>query len=152
MNTPPTRQEPTVRSSAVVGKTLVVHGTISGREDLLVDGRLEGDVDLPENRLTVGVGGHVQGSVKAREIVIFGSVNGNLDASERIEIKRAAKVVGDLKTARIMMEDESYFKGNVDTMKAEPPKPQLQPQPKPQAAAVPVPEPQPSLLPGDGKR
>jgi cytoskeletal protein CcmA (bactofilin family) len=150
MNTFPTRQEPTVRSAAVVGKTLVVHGTISGREDLLVDGRLEGDVDLPENRLTVGVGGHVQGGVKAREIVVFGSVHGNLDATERIEIKRAAKVVGDLKTARIIMEDESYFKGNVDTMKTDAPKPQ----PKPQAVAAPAsaPEPQPSLLPGDGKR
>jgi cytoskeletal protein CcmA (bactofilin family) len=153
MNTFSTRQEPTVRAGAVVGKTLVIHGTISGREDVVVDGRLEGDIDLPENRLTVGIGGHVQGGVKAREIVVFGSVHGNLDASERIEIKRAAKVVGDLKTSRIVMEDESYFKGNVDTMKTDPPKPQPQPQPVAAAPSVTTrPEAQPSLLPGDGKR
>jgi cytoskeletal protein CcmA (bactofilin family) len=122
MSTYPTRQEPAIRAAAVVGKTLTIHGTISGSEDLLVDGRLEGDVDLPENRLTIGAGGHLQGGVKAREIVVLGTVHGNLEATERIEIKRAAKVVGDLKTARIVMEDESYFKGNVDTMKVDVPK------------------------------
>jgi cytoskeletal protein CcmA (bactofilin family) len=153
MSTYPTRQEPSIRAAATIGKTLVVHGTISGREDLLVDGRMEGDIDLPENRLTVGAGGHLQGGVKARDVVVFGTVHGNLEATERIEIKRGAKVVGDLKTSRIVMEDESYFKGNVDTMKTDAPKPQSKPQAQAAAASPSTSaDVQPSLISPEGKR
>lgn len=104
----------------MIGKTLTVHGHLSGREDLVIDGRVEGDIELIENRLTIGPGGHVQGGVKAREVVVFGNVNGNLEATERIEIKKNAKVVGDLKSARFVIEDEAYFKGNIDTIRTEP--------------------------------
>lgn len=118
----PARQSDFVatRSAANIGKTLVVKGHIRGQEDLLIDGRLEGDVELPENRLTIGVTGHVQGNVKAREIVILGTIQGNLEASERVEIKKNAKVIGDLKAPRPVIEDEAYFKGNVETIRPEP--------------------------------
>lgn len=144
MSTFSSRPEPTTRLGAVIGKTIVVKGSIAGREDIQVDGRLEGDVDLPENRCTIGPGGHIQGGVKAREIVVQGSVHGNLEASERIEIRRSAKVVGDIRSARFVMEDESYFKGNVDTIKTDPPKPAPAPKPAPTTTAA---EAQASLLP-----
>lgn len=130
----------TTRSAATIGKSLVVKGTIRGQEDLLIDGRLEGDVELPEHRLTVGVTGHVQGSVRAREIVILGTVQGNLEASERVEIKKNAKVIGDLKAQRPVIEDEAYFKGNVETIRVD-----TKVAAKP-AAAPPIIEPQASLL------
>jgi cytoskeletal protein CcmA (bactofilin family) len=110
----------------LIGKSLILTGKISGREDLLVDGRIEGDVDLPENKLTVGAGGHVQGSIRAREVVVFGTVHGNMEAVEKVEIKRNARVLGDMRTARPVIEEEAYFKGNIETVRAEPPKTGLQ--------------------------
>lgn len=129
------------RTVATIGKTLVMKGQIRGQEDLIIDGRLEGDVDLPENRLTVGVTGHVQGSVRAREIVILGTVQGNMEASERVEIKKNAKVIGDLKAQRPVIEDEAYFKGNVETIRVDKPAPKQPPTPPV------IVEPQTSLLP-----
>ncbi len=118
------------RSAALIGKSLVLTGKISGREDLIIDGRIEGDVDLPENCLTVGAGGHVQGSIRAREIVIFGAVHGNMEAVEKVQIRRNARVIGDMRTARPVIEEEAYFKGNIETVRAEAPKaPPQRPQP-----------------------
>ena len=110
------------RSAALIGKSLVLTGKVSGREDLIVDGRIEGDIDLPENCLTVGAGGHVQGSIRAREIVIFGAVHGNMEAVEKVQIRRNARVIGDMRTARPVIEEEAYFKGNIETVRAEAPK------------------------------
>jgi len=151
MSTIPTRQADysSTRAGAVVGKSLVVTGRVEGKEDLLVDGRLEGDVDLPENRLTVGPTGHLQGSVKAREIVILGTVQGNLEASERVEIKKNARVIGDLKAQRPVIEDEAYFKGNVETIRVDAPKAAPKVHVAAAAAASPA-EVQASLLSGDG--
>jgi cytoskeletal protein CcmA (bactofilin family) len=151
MSTYPTRQPEyaNTRTGAAIGKNLTLVGQISGKEDLVIDGRLEGDVDLPENRLTVGPTGQLQGRVRAREIVIHGTVQGNLEASERVEIRKNARVIGDLKAQRPVIEDEAYFKGNVETIRVDPPK-----APKPAAAAAPASgagEAQPSLLGGDVK-
>lgn len=134
-STYPTRRvdEATTRAAAVIGKTIQVKGTVTGKEDLLVDGRLEGDVDLPENRLTVGPGGQIEGKIRAREIVIYGVVQGNLEASERVEIRKNAKVIGDMRASRPVIEDEAYFKGNVETIRVDPPKP-----PKPAAPPAPA--------------
>jgi len=117
-----TIEDAPTRAAAVIGKSLVVTGEITGKEDLLVDGRVEGDIELLENRLTVGVGGHVEGSVRAREIVVYGVVQGNMEAGERVEIKKNAKVIGDLRASRPVIEDEAYFKGNVETIRVDPPK------------------------------
>jgi cytoskeletal protein CcmA (bactofilin family) len=130
----PTRQNEfgTPRTAAAIGKSVVIIGKIQGKEDLIIDGRLEGDVDLPENRFTVGPTGHVQGGVRAREIVIHGTVQGNIEASERVEIKKNARVIGDLKAQRPVIEDEAYFKGSVETIRVDTPKAA----PKPAAAAA----------------
>lgn len=124
MATHPTRTADfgTVRSGALIGKSLTITGEIRGEEDLVIDGKLEGDVDLPQHRLTVGPAGVLQGKIRAREIVVYGTVQGNLHASERVEIKKHAKVIGDLKAQRPVIEDEAYFKGNVETVRAEAPK------------------------------
>ena len=121
-------QAPESRGSAVIGKSVMIKGQIFSREDLTIDGEVEGSVELQEHRLTVGPNGKVQAGVKAREIIVLGTIQGNVDASDKIEIRKDAKLVGDIKTARIVIEDGAYFKGSIDIQRPEvgrpaPPKP-----------------------------
>jgi cytoskeletal protein CcmA (bactofilin family) len=119
---PAGRTEPdTVRGgSATIGKAVKIVGQIFSREDLYVDGDVEGTIELIEHKLTVGPNGKVHAGVKAREVAALGTIQGNVDASDRIEIRKDAKLVGDIKTARIVIEDGAYFKGSIDIVKAEP--------------------------------
>ncbi len=120
LSTTPTRVvEPSGGSSAAIGKSVVVKGQIYSREDLYVDGEVEGTIEVQEHRLTVGPNGKVQASIKAREVVIRGTVHGNISAGEKIDIRKDAKLVGDLKTGRIVIEDGAYFKGSIDIVRPE---------------------------------
>ena len=76
----------------------MIKGQVYGREDLTVDGELEGTLELHEHRLTIGPNGKLQASIKAREVVVLGTVHGNVEATEKIDIRKDAKIVGDLKT------------------------------------------------------
>src|SRR5208337_4671529 len=106
--------------SAVLGKSVIVKGQIFAREDLTIDGEVEGTVELQEHRLTVGPNGKVAATVKAREVVVLGTLEGNVETRDKIHIRKDAKLVGDIKTARIEIEDGAYFKGNIDIVKPEP--------------------------------
>jgi cytoskeletal protein CcmA (bactofilin family) len=103
---------------ARLGASLHVKGEISGNEDLAIDGSVEGLVHLEDRRLTVGASAKLTADVIAREVVVYGNVKGNLRARDRIEIKKDGSVVGDLTTARIMIEDGAYFKGSIEIDKA----------------------------------
>ncbi len=105
---------PTDRATARLGASLHVKGEISGNEDLHIDGTVEGLVNLEDRKLTVGASAKLTADVVAREVVVYGSVKGNLRARDRIEIKKDGSVVGDLNTARIMIEDGAYFKGAIE--------------------------------------
>ncbi|MFZ0591117.1 MAG: polymer-forming cytoskeletal protein [Bryobacteraceae bacterium] len=118
--------------SATLGKNVSVKGQIFSREDLTIDGEVEGTVECHEHRLTIGPNGRVHAGLKAREIVIYGSIQGNVEAIEKIDIKKEAKLVGDIKTSRIMIEDGAYFKGSIDITKT------IQPQAQPQRPAQPA--------------
>lgn len=128
---------------AALGKNVTIKGQIFAREDLTIDGEVEGTVECQEHRLTIGPNARVQAGLKAREIIIHGSIQGNVDATDKIDIKKEAKLVGDIKTSRIVIEDGAYFKGSIDISKAvvnkpAPPQPAAAVQPTPQpAAAVP---------------
>src|ERR1700689_5847826 len=104
--------------TARLGASLHVKGEISGNEDLHIDGSVEGLVQLENRKLTVGASAKLTADVVAREVVVYGSVKGNLRARDRIEIKKDGSVVGDLTTARIMIEDGAYFKGSIEIDKA----------------------------------
>jgi len=106
------------RSTARLGSSLHVKGEISGNEDLLIDGTVEGLIQLDERKLTVGATAKVTADIIAREVVVYGSVKGNLRAKDRIEIKKDGSVNGDLTTARIMIEDGAYFKGSIEIDKS----------------------------------
>jgi cytoskeletal protein CcmA (bactofilin family) len=101
-------------ATARLGASLHVKGEITGHEDLLVDGSVEGLIQLEDRKLTVGSTAKVTADVIAREVVVYGNVKGNLRAKDRIEIKKDGSVVGDLTTARIMIEDGAYFKGSIE--------------------------------------
>ncbi len=103
--------------SAALGKNVTVKGQIFAREDLTIDGEVEGTVECHEHRLTIGPNARVQAGLKAREIIIRGSIQGNVDATDKIDIKKEAKLVGDIKTSRIVIEDGAYFKGSIDISK-----------------------------------
>jgi cytoskeletal protein CcmA (bactofilin family) len=121
----------------VLGKSVMVKGQIISREDLTIDGEVEGTVELQEHRLTVGPNGKVTAAVKAREIVVVGTIHGNVEASDKIDIRKDAKLVGDIRTARIVIEDGAYFKGNIDIVRAEQ-RPAVASTPKPQSAPAPA--------------
>ena len=112
--------EPARGGSATIGKAVKIAGQIYSREDLYVDGDVEGTIELMDHKLTIGPNGKVHAGVKAREVVALGVIQGNVEASERIEIRKDAKLVGDIKTARIIIEDGAYFKGSIDIVKPEP--------------------------------
>jgi cytoskeletal protein CcmA (bactofilin family) len=131
---------------AVLGKSVMVKGQIHSREDLTIDGEVEGTVELTEHRLTVGPNGRVQASIKAREIVVLGSVHGNVEAADKIDIRKDAKLIGDIKTARIVIEDGAYFKGSIDIVRADAPKMEKRPQPAPVQSPLPQSAPAPAAV------
>ncbi len=108
----------TAGGSARLGASLHVKGEITGNEDLLIDGSVEGLVQLDERKLTVGATAKLTADIIARELVGYGKVKGNLRAKDRIGIKKDGSVNGDLTTARISIEDGAYFKGSIEIDKS----------------------------------
>jgi cytoskeletal protein CcmA (bactofilin family) len=98
---------------ATIGRTLVIKGEISGAEALYIDGRIEGKISLPDNRVTIGRNGSVQANVTAREVVVMGKVNGNIECGDRVDIRSEGSVTGDVSTVRISVEDGAVLKGGI---------------------------------------
>lgn len=97
----------------VIGESLRIQGTLTSNEEIVVNGELNGQLQM-NHRLTIGAKGKVEAGVHAKEVIIAGSVKGNVDATERITLRAGANLVGDVKTAGIVIEDGAYFKGGID--------------------------------------
>ena len=108
---------PTAGEQATIGKSLIVKGEVSGSESLYIDGKVEGAINLPGNRVTVGRNGQVAANISAREIVVLGKVRGNCQASDRVDIRSEGSLTGDVIAARISIEDGAFFKGGIDIRK-----------------------------------
>lgn len=149
---PPRVEAPRSVEVATIGKSVVVKGELSGSEDLFVDGEVEGSISLRGQSLTVGPNGRVRANLEARNVVVHGRVDGNVTASDRVDLRKSASLTGDISTARVAIEDGAYFKGTIDIQKPEPaarvePKPQaVNPAPAPTPATVSPPAAQGSLL------
>jgi cytoskeletal protein CcmA (bactofilin family) len=102
---------------ATIGKSLIVKGEVSGSESLYIDGKVEGAINLPGNRVTVGRNGQVAASITAREVVVLGKVKGNVSASDRVDIRSEGSLTGDVIAQRISIEDGAFFKGGIDIRK-----------------------------------
>jgi len=98
---------------ATIGRTLVIKGEITGSEALYIDGRIEGKIIMPESRVTIGRNGKVDASIQAREVVIMGKVTGNIDCSDRVDVRAEGSVSGDISTVRISVEDGAALKGGI---------------------------------------
>ncbi len=99
---------------SVLGQSLVVIGQIHSREDLTIEGEVEGTIDMLEHQLTIAAKGNVRADVKAREVEVFGSIQGKVEALDRVCIRNGARVVGDIHSTRIVIEDGAYIKAGVD--------------------------------------
>ncbi|HEX6465915.1 MAG TPA: polymer-forming cytoskeletal protein [Terriglobales bacterium] len=108
---------PVNQEQATIGKSLVIKGEVTGSESLYIDGRVEGSINLPGNRVTVGRNGQVTANVNAREIVVLGKLKGNLNASDRVDIRNEGSLTGDVVAQRISIEDGAFFKGGIDIRK-----------------------------------
>jgi cytoskeletal protein CcmA (bactofilin family) len=126
IDAPPVRPAPTSPAAstaaatgeqATIGKSLVIKGEVSGSESLYIDGKIEGAINLPGNRVTVGRNGQVAANIMAREVVVLGKVRGNVHASDRIDIRSEGSLTGDVIAARISIEDGAFFKGGIDIRK-----------------------------------
>jgi cytoskeletal protein CcmA (bactofilin family) len=104
---------------ATIGRSLIIKGEISGAESLFVDGRIEGTVNIPEHRVTVGRNGVVTADINAREVVIMGKVQGNIICNDRLDIRSEGSVTGDVVVQRISVEDGAVLKGSVQVQAAD---------------------------------
>jgi cytoskeletal protein CcmA (bactofilin family) len=120
--------------STVIGKSVVVRGELSGDEDLYIDGDIEGTVTLPDSRLTIGPNARAKADISARDVIVFGHLTGNIQATGRVDLRPSAIVKGDIHAGRLSIEEDAVLTGRVELkVTSDAPKPAAP------AAAVPVP-------------
>ncbi len=103
---------------ARIGKTVVIRGEVRGSEDLYVDGRVEGTISLSESRLTIGPNAVLAADLSARDVLVLGTVEGNITATGRLELRAGCQVSGDVRAMRLAIEDNAVFRGKVDLSQA----------------------------------
>ena len=103
-----------VTSLAVIGRGMLIRGHIQSKEGLYVDGEVDGTLELPNCRLTVGPHGKVEADSTAREVEVLGSISGDLEATKKITIRKGGRMIGDLRTPAIVIEEGAYFKGKIE--------------------------------------
>ena len=112
--TVPQSQPPSVKERALIGASIKIEGNLSGGEDLLVEGRVKGKIDLNQHSITIGRKGRIKADIHGRSIVVMGEVDGNLYGSEQVVLQKSSKVRGNLFAPRVSLEDGSDFKGSID--------------------------------------
>ena len=119
---PHDRRPSEVRETPVanVGSSVFVKGELTGSEDVTVDGRVEGRIDLPDHALTIGPNGHIQADIVAKVLTVFGLVVGGIRARDKVDIRRGGSLEGDLACARLAIQDGAHFCGKVDMQTRQP--------------------------------
>lgn len=97
-----------------IGKSVIIKGDLSGSEDLTIEGQVEGKIELRQNVLTIGPNGKIKATIFAKAVVVQGDVQGDITASERVDIRDAGSVDGDLSAPRIAIADGAHFRGSID--------------------------------------
>jgi cytoskeletal protein CcmA (bactofilin family) len=121
VSTMPARSyEPDVpRGTATIGKSVLIKGQILSKEDLVIDGNVEGSVEAQENRITIGPNGRVIANVKARDVVVLGHLKGNIEASGRVDIRKGANLVGDIRYSKIAIEEGADLRGSLEMIRVD---------------------------------
>ncbi len=104
---------------ANIGRSLVIKGEVTGAESLFIDGRIEGTINFPDNRVTIGRNGNVAANIVAKEVVIMGKVLGNVECADRLDIRSEGLLSGDVITHRISVEEGAILKGGVEVRNPE---------------------------------
>lgn len=132
----PAKPAPVSGRAAVIGPRIVINGSIAGDEDLLIEGRVEGSIELGDHRVDIGPSGKVHADIDAKEVKVEGEVRGDINGSEKVIISRTGRVQGNLKAPRVTLEDGAKFKGSIDMDPGESARPAARAEPKPVAPAV----------------
>src|SRR5437870_7691891 len=106
---------------ASIGKSIVINGELSGSEDLTIEGRVDGKIELRDHVLTVGSNGKIKAQISAKANVVLGHVTGNLNATEKVDVKETGSVEGDIVAPRVAIADGSHFRGSIDMQKKDQP-------------------------------
>ena len=133
------------RTTATIGENVLIAGQIFAKEDLVIDGQIDGQIESLEHKVTIGKAARIKATIKGRDVVIHGTVHGNVEASDKIDLRRDAHLVGDIRAARIAIEDGAIFKGSIDVTKVEVPKTANKPSPS-TASPAPTPTAQPAAM------
>ncbi len=110
----PQSQPPSSKEQALIGSSIKIEGSLSGGEDLLVEGKIDGKIELDQHNVTIGSNGRIKADIHGRSIVVMGDVKGNLYGSEQIILRKSSKVRGNLFATRVSLEDGADFKGSID--------------------------------------
>jgi cytoskeletal protein CcmA (bactofilin family) len=110
----PKSQPSSAREQALIGSSIKIEGNLSGGEDLLVEGQIDGKIELDQHNVTIGTNGRIKADIHGQIIIVMGEVKGNLYGSEQIILRKSSKVRGNLFAARVSLEDGSDFKGSID--------------------------------------
>ena len=133
-----------------IGKSVVIKGELNGSEDLTVEGQVEGKIELKDHALTIGPNGKIKAQIFAKSVIVLGEVNGNVTASEKVDIRDGGSVDGDIVSPRVAIAEGAHFRGSVDMqrkgLQAAATKPQVQKEPAPQPVAQVQPQPQPQAV------
>lgn len=103
---------------ATIGKSIIIKGDLSGDEDLIIDGKVEGRVQLPNNEITVGPDGRITADIEAKSIIVVGKTAGNLNASERVEVQATGTVEGDINAPRLQIHEGATVNGSISMTKS----------------------------------
>lgn len=105
------------RDAVHIGKSVIIKGDLSGSEDLTIEGQVEGKIELRQNVLTIGPNSKIKAAVFAKAVIVQGDVQGDITATERVDIRDAGSVDGDLSAPRVAIADGAHFRGSIDMQK-----------------------------------
>ena len=131
----------TGRDVVNIGKSVVIKGELNGSEDLTIEGHVEGKIELKDHVLTIGPNGKIKAQVLAKSVIVLGEVNGNVTATEKVDIRDGGSVDGDIISPRVAIAEGAHFRGTVDMQRKNAPSQQAQPAAKAAAAATNAPQP-----------
>ena len=107
--------EPAAADPTLIGQTVTIRGRLSSQENILLNGEIEGDLEIPAHRLTIGMAGRMRGDVLAAEVVALGTVEGNVDARQKFAIRASARMIGNIRAPSLTIEEGAFFKGRIET-------------------------------------
>ena len=128
----------TERDMVNIGKSVIIKGELSGSEDLTIEGQVEGKIELRQNVLTIGPNAKIKAQVFAKAVVIQGEVHGNVTATEKVDIRDAGSVDGDISAPRVAIADGAHFRGSIDMQRAGGKTPDAKPAGPPAATPAPA--------------